>query len=84
MTGMRTSTPTSATSTRGLGGTARCWFRIGDFDGALARAQELGAEVLEERHPNPGANHEDVWLRDPDGYVVVLASWPPGVGNGSA
>jgi len=59
------------------------WFRVEDFDGALARAEELDAEILEERHPNPGANHEEVWLRDPDGYVVVLASWPPDVAGGA-
>jgi hypothetical protein len=23
---------------------------------------------------NPNANHREIWLRDPDGYVVVLAS----------
>jgi catechol 2,3-dioxygenase-like lactoylglutathione lyase family enzyme len=68
---------------RPWGNGALLWFRVDDFDRALARAQELGAEVLEERHPNPGANHEEVWLRDPDGYVVVLASWPPGVGGTS-
>lgn len=56
------------------------WFRVDDFDGALARADELGAEILEDRHPNPGANHEEVWLRDPDGYVVVLASRPADLG----
>jgi catechol 2,3-dioxygenase-like lactoylglutathione lyase family enzyme len=59
------------------------WFRVDDFDGALARAEELGVDILEDRHPNPGANHEEVWLRDPDGYVVVLASWPPEVGGAS-
>ena len=56
------------------------WFRVDDLDGALARADELGAEILEDRHPNPGAHHEEVWLRDPDGYVVVLASRPDDVG----
>jgi hypothetical protein len=25
---------------------------------------------------NPNANHREVWFRDPDGYVVVLASAP--------
>ena len=57
------------------------WFRVDDFEGAFARAHELGAEILEDRHSNPGANHEEVWLRDPDGYVVVLASRPEGGGG---
>jgi catechol 2,3-dioxygenase-like lactoylglutathione lyase family enzyme len=49
------------------------WFRVDDFDEAVARAGELGAEILEERHRNPRASHEEIWIRDPDGYVVVLA-----------
>jgi catechol 2,3-dioxygenase-like lactoylglutathione lyase family enzyme len=43
------------------------------FDAAVARARELRAEILEEPHVNPNANHRECWLRDPDGYVVVLA-----------
>ena len=33
----------------------------------------LGADILEEPHVNPNARHRECWLRDPDGYVVVLA-----------
>jgi hypothetical protein len=40
---------------------------------AVARARELRADILEEPHVNPNANHRECWLRDPDGYVVVLA-----------
>ena len=55
------------------------WFEIEDFDAAEARAQELGAEVVLPRHRNPpdgngGPNHWEIWLRDPEGYTVVLAS----------
>lgn len=53
------------------------WFEVADFEGAVARARTLGATVLEEVHENPGAEHLEIWLRDPDGYVVVLASTPP-------
>jgi catechol 2,3-dioxygenase-like lactoylglutathione lyase family enzyme len=52
------------------------WFQIADFDAAVSRARGLGAEILEEPHANPNAGHREVWLRDPDGYVVVLASEP--------
>ena len=52
------------------------WFRIDDFAAAVARARALGAVVLEEPHDNPGAGHLEIWVRDPDGYVVVLASTP--------
>ena len=50
------------------------WFQIDDFDGAVTRARELRAEILEDAHVNPLANHRECWLRDPDGYVIVLAT----------
>lgn len=55
------------------------WFSIDDFDAAVARAEALGAVVVLPRHRNPpdgngGPNHWEIWLRDPDGYTVVLAS----------
>lgn len=50
------------------------WFEVDDLDAAAARARDLGAEVLEEMHVNPAPQHWEIWLRDPDGYVVVLAS----------
>jgi len=55
------------------------WFEVDDFDAAAARAAEMRAEVLKPRHRNPadgrgGPNHWELWLRDPDGYTVVLAS----------
>ena len=50
------------------------WFQIADFDGAVARARGLRAEVIEEPHVNPAPQNREMWLRDPDGYVVVIAS----------
>jgi len=50
------------------------WFQTDDFDAAVERVRALGAEVLEEPHLNPNAGQREIWLRDPDGYVVVLAS----------
>ena len=55
------------------------WFEIDDFDAAMARAAEMHAAVLMPKHRNPpsgdgGPNHWECWLRDPDGYTVVLAS----------
>ena len=49
------------------------WFRTDAFDAAVGRARALGADILEEPHVNPNARHRECWLRDPDGYVVVLA-----------
>jgi hypothetical protein len=50
------------------------WFETDDFDGALARVEELGADVVLPRHRNPpsgdgGPNHWECSLRDPDGYT---------------
>ncbi|HUL70804.1 MAG TPA: VOC family protein [Gemmatimonadales bacterium] len=63
------------------------WFEIDDFDAALSRARALKAEIVLPRHRNPpdrdgGPNHWEVWLRDPDGYIVVLAS-PDGTADGT-
>ncbi len=62
------------------------WFEVGDFDAAVVRAAELQAEVVLPRHRNPldgdgGPNHWEIWLRDPDGYTVVLSS-PDGSADG--
>jgi hypothetical protein len=50
------------------------WFETGDFDDAVARARELGAEIILEPHINPAPNHREIWLRDPDNFVVVISS----------
>jgi catechol 2,3-dioxygenase-like lactoylglutathione lyase family enzyme len=50
------------------------WFQVDDFDAAVARARGLGAEIIEGPFVNPAPQHREIWLRDADGYVVVLAS----------
>jgi len=62
------------------GNGALLWFQTDGFDQAIDRARELGAEILEEPHVNASANHRECWLRDPDGYVVVLAGAPGDLG----
>jgi catechol 2,3-dioxygenase-like lactoylglutathione lyase family enzyme len=63
------------------------WFELDDFDAAVLRAHTLGADVARPPHRNPpdgpgGPAHREIWLRDPDGYLVVLAGpdgespWP--------
>ena len=49
------------------------WFEVDDFDAAVEHARSLPAEVIEEPRINPNAGHREIWLRDPDGYVVVIA-----------
>jgi catechol 2,3-dioxygenase-like lactoylglutathione lyase family enzyme len=57
------------------------WFgEVSDFDGAVARAEQLGAAVVRAPHRNPpsgqgnGPSHREIWIEDPDGYTVVVAS----------
>jgi catechol 2,3-dioxygenase-like lactoylglutathione lyase family enzyme len=50
------------------------WFQVGDFDSVVKRARGLGASIILEPHFNPAPRHREIWLRDPDGYVVVVAS----------
>lgn len=55
------------------------WFEIDDFDAAVERSRQLEAEIVLAPHRNPsegpgGPAHREIWLRDHDGYAVVLAS----------
>ncbi|WPC06332.1 VOC family protein [Pseudomonas benzenivorans] len=49
------------------------WFQTDHFDRAVQRIQALAATVLEGPQVNRNANHREIWLSDPDGYVVVIA-----------
>jgi catechol 2,3-dioxygenase-like lactoylglutathione lyase family enzyme len=55
------------------------WFEVDDFDAAVERARSLRAQFILEPHVNPGPRHREMWIRDPDGYVVVISS-PDGEG----
>jgi catechol 2,3-dioxygenase-like lactoylglutathione lyase family enzyme len=55
------------------------WFEVDDFDAVMQRVSEMGVEIVIPRHRNPpdgngGPNHWECWMRDPDGYTVVIAS----------
>ena len=56
-----------------LGNGTLMWFEVADFEAAVARARDIGAEVERDVHVNPNANQQEIWLRDPDGYLVVVA-----------
>jgi catechol 2,3-dioxygenase-like lactoylglutathione lyase family enzyme len=49
------------------------WFQVDDFDSVVERARALRSEIIAEPHVNPRPQHREMWLRDPDGYVVVIA-----------
>ena len=56
------------------------WFEVADFDAAVERVRSLEATIERDVHTNPNAMQQEIWLRDPDGYVVVLAGpseWRP-------
>jgi hypothetical protein len=50
------------------------WFEVDDFDDVVARARALDAPGVLDVHRNPNADHRELWIRDPDGYTVVIAS----------
>jgi predicted enzyme related to lactoylglutathione lyase len=57
------------------------WFgEVSDFDGVVNRAEQLAATVIRAPHRNPpagqgnGPAHREIWLTDPDGYTIVVAS----------
>jgi catechol 2,3-dioxygenase-like lactoylglutathione lyase family enzyme len=50
------------------------WFQVDDFDAVVERARKLDADIIEGPLVNPAPRHREIWLRDPDGYVVVIAS----------
>lgn len=49
------------------------WFRTDDFNGAVERIRKIGAEIVTEPHINPNAEQHEIWLRDLDGYLVVIS-----------
>lgn len=57
-----------------LGNGTLLWFEVDDFDAAVERARKLEAKVVLDVHVNPDAQHREIWITDPDGYTVVLAS----------
>jgi len=56
-----------------LGNGVAVWFATDALDEAVTRIRELRAQVVTDVHTNPNAGHRELWLRDPDGYLVVLA-----------
>ena len=52
------------------------WFKTDDFEAAMDRVNRASATVLEGPLFNPNARHREVWLRGPEGYVVVVAGRP--------
>jgi hypothetical protein len=50
------------------------FFRVDDFDLALARARVLVDRLQEEPHVNPSTGTMEFSLRDPEGYWVTISA----------
>ncbi|NBD10415.1 MULTISPECIES: VOC family protein [Corallococcus] len=50
------------------------WFETTDFDASVEAAQALKVDWVEEPHVNPNSRRWELWVRDPDGYVVVVSA----------
>jgi catechol 2,3-dioxygenase-like lactoylglutathione lyase family enzyme len=50
------------------------FFRVDEFDAALAAARRLPARLEEEPHVNPATGTLEFSLRDPDGYWVTVSA----------
>jgi catechol 2,3-dioxygenase-like lactoylglutathione lyase family enzyme len=64
------SSPASATPGNGL----LLFFRVDDFDAALARARALVGRLEAEPERNPATGTLEFALRDPDGYYVMVSA----------
>ncbi len=49
------------------------WFELDDYEEAVNRAAGMQVDVVKPSHLSENQNWE-FWLRDPDGYTVVLTS----------
>ena len=65
--------PLGDPSLRPYGNGVLLWFELEYFDAAVVRAKELKADVVKDRYWSENANWE-FWLRDPNGYTIVLSS----------
>ena len=49
------------------------WFEVDDFEAIVANVRAVDARSETDVHVNPNAGHRELWLRDPDSYLVVIA-----------
>lgn len=50
------------------------FFRVDDFDDALARAQALVGRLEMEPSTNPATGTREFAVRDPDGYYIMISA----------
>lgn len=49
------------------------WFEVADFEAAVEAVRATGAPIVTDVHTNPNALQQEIWVRDPDGFLLVLA-----------
>ncbi len=49
------------------------WFEVAEFEAVVRRVGDLEAEIVTDVHVNPNAHQREIWIRDPDGYLVVFS-----------
>ena len=49
------------------------WSATNEFDADLRRVEESGSVVLDGPLVNPNSGQREVWIRGPEGYVVVVS-----------
>ena len=47
------------------------WFATDDFDDIVRRVEATGTEILDGPLVNPNSGQREVWVRAPEGFVVV-------------
>lgn len=70
--------PLAGPDRAGPGNGLLLFFRVEDFDLALARARDLVAALEEAPHLNPNTGTREFALRDPDGYYVMISALAAG------
>ena len=61
-----------------LGNGVALWFETSDLDAIVRRIHQARARIVTDEHENPNAGHREIWVRDRDGYLVVIAGPPDG------
>lgn len=49
------------------------WFATDDFETVMRRVEDSAAVVLDGPLTNPNSGQREVWLRGPEGYVIVAS-----------
>lgn len=50
------------------------WFEVEDFNAAVDRVRRSKTKVVLGPQENENSGRQEIWISDPDGYIVVLAS----------